>query len=84
MPLRRSEKRHCRRVARMVWIDSQNDIRVAEELFRKHYFSIDPATIELLVALAIQLWKWWRERQHAVPSEVASADEPGVELDEDE
>jgi hypothetical protein len=37
---------------------------------------LDPATIFLLLQIAIKLWQWWRDRKVSDPSVVASAGEP--------
>ena len=37
---------------------------------------LDPATIFLLLQIAIKLWQWWRDNKVSDPSVVASAGQP--------
>jgi hypothetical protein len=86
MPLSRNDRRLARSIARHAWIQSGNDIETADVIFRGNskLVGLDPATILLLVQIAIKLWQLWIAKKHDHPSAVASYDELRLmEVDED-
>ena len=54
-------------------------METAETLFRgsNRLVGIDPATILMLIELAIKLWQWWSSHKVSEPSVVAMTGEPG-------
>jgi len=87
MPLSRSDRRLARSIARHAWIQSGNDIETADVIFRGNskLVGLDPATIFLLIQIAIKLWQLWSEMRHDHPSAVASANELQImEIGEDD
>ena len=68
----------AREVARQAWVRSHgagDDARILfEQNERIQKFS--PATILLMLQIAMALWQWWRDRGIDEPSAVASMDEP--------
>lgn len=87
MPLSLSDRRLARSLARQAWIQSCNDIETADVLFRgsSKLVGLDPATIFLLIQIAIKLWKWWAESRHDHPSAVAClAELQLMEISEDD
>lgn len=55
----------------------------AEPLFRgsEITYGIDPATVWLLIQIAIMVWKWWQSKQIVNPPEVVGDDEPFMSED---
>jgi hypothetical protein len=83
------QRKQARYLARRAWIEGGNDCEAAEVLFRSDCESqgIDPATLLLLLQLAIQLWMWWRDHNQSEPSTIPVFGEPGFtdqELDSDD
>lgn len=78
------QRRKARLAARYAWIDSEGDQHKAIHLFNEspEMKGIDPATLLLLLQIAIQLWQWWKDRQVKEPSITATADEP-INLEDD-
>ncbi len=78
------ERRKARELARECWIDAEGDSTKAETLFRQRSdrVSIDPATILLILQIAIQLWSWWQKHKVSEPTSIPCGDEP-VDLSED-
>lgn len=58
----------------------------AEPLFRGSEISygIEPATVWLMIQIAIMIWKWWQSKQVVDPLEVVDEDEPFLLEDFDE
>jgi hypothetical protein len=54
------------------------DEEAGELLFGSHpeLIGIDPATLFLLIQIAIKLWVWWQSRKIEVPSEAVEDGEP--------
>jgi hypothetical protein len=79
------QRRDARRVARECWMTAGGDIELAESLMRARpeFTSIDPQTLLLLLQIALQLWKWWKENNVSEPSVIPSVVEPGDWLDDD-
>jgi len=61
-----------------------------EPLFRGSdiAYGIEPATVWLLIQIAILLWKWWQSRQENNPSEEPDVSDPSmtglIEEDDDD
>jgi hypothetical protein len=82
----------ARRAAREIWIARRSDPTVAdlvaktidgdEEagklLFGSHpdLVGIDPATLLLLIQIALRLWLWWQSQKLENPSEDVAVGEP--------
>ena len=68
----------ARHIARDAWIASHGNGDEAKLLFDAdcRVRGLDPATILLLLQIAMLLWKWWKENNVDEPSVVASASEP--------
>jgi hypothetical protein len=68
----------ARHIARDAWIASNNSGDEAKLLFEAdcRVRGIDPATVLLLLQIAMLLWKWWSENKISEPSVVPSAAEP--------
>ena len=97
--IRFRDRIRARNAARDLWIARKSDPAVAElvsrayggdedaahQLFASHpeLVGIDPATLFLLIQIAIKLWIWWQKNKVESPSEVIEAGEPiGGEEDE--
>jgi hypothetical protein len=76
----------AREVARQAWVASNGLGDDARLLFEKNerVQKFSPATILLMVQVAMALWQWWRDRGIDEPSAVASMDEPIDWSDDDE
>ena len=68
----------AREIARQAWVGSHGRGDDARLLFESNerIQKFSPATILLMLQLAITLWQWWRDRGIDEPSAVASMDEP--------
>lgn len=79
------ERRAARAAARDAWIEAAGDPERAKAIFEADHRmqSIDPATLFLLIQLALKLWLWWKEQNTDLPSVVASMSEPGLWEDDD-
>ena len=79
----RREKRLTRRAARNAWMRCGGNLEVADAMARKELEmqGIDPATLLLLLQIALTLWKWWQSQNVKEPSVVESSDEP-IDWDE--
>lgn len=68
----------AREIARQAWVKSHGRADDARLLFEQNerVQKFSPATILLMLQLAITLWQWWRDRGIDEPSAVASMDEP--------
>lgn len=99
--LRFRDRLRARNAAREIWVARKTDTTVAdlvaktidgdEEagklLFESHpeLVGIDPATLFLLIQIAIKLWLWWQSQKVEVPSEAVEDGEPfDVALDHDD
>jgi hypothetical protein len=87
-----AERIKARRAAREIWIARRSDPTVAdlvaktidgdEEagklLFGSHpeLVGIDPATLLLLIQIALRLWLWWQSQKLENPSEDVAVGEP--------
>jgi hypothetical protein len=73
-----------RQAARAAWIKSKQSGDDAKKFFEddRNLVGLDPATILMLLKIALELWKWWQEKGIEEPSVVASPDEPGFMADE--
>jgi hypothetical protein len=90
--LRFRDRLRARNAAREIWVARKSDPAVAdlvaktidgdEEagklLFSSHpeLVGIDPATLFLLIQIAIKLWIWWQSQKVEVPSEAVEDGEP--------
>lgn len=74
------ERRAARQAARDAWIEAAGNPDRAREIFESdpRMKAIDPATLFLLIQLAIKLWMWWQENKTDLPSVVASMEEPAL------
>ena len=68
----------AREIARHSWVQSNGNGDEARLLFERNerLQKFSPAMILLMLQIAMELWKWWRERKIKEPSVVASMDEP--------
>ena len=68
----------AREIARQAWYASCGRGDDARLLFESNerIQKFSPATILLMLQIAITLWQWWRDRGIDEPSAVASMDEP--------
>jgi len=82
----------ARRAAREIWISRRSDPTVADLvsktmdgdeqaaklLFGSHpeLVGIDPATLFVLIQIAIRLWLWWQSQKVENPSEDVAVGEP--------
>ena len=99
--LRFRDRLRARNAAREIWVARRSDPTVAdlvaktidgdEEagklLFESHpeLVGIDPATLFLLIQIAIKLWIWWQGQKIETPSEAVDGDEPfDVSVGDDE
>ena len=71
----------ARQAARQAWIASKQQGEDAILLVQQdsHIAKLDPATIALIIQIAIMLFKFWQSRQIDEPSVVIQADEPGFD-----
>ena len=81
---RRKAKKHARKVAAELWRkhrDSDACLNEFNELTKSdpQLVGLDPATIFLLVQMALKLWAWWRQHQKDNPSDTPQAGEPWQE-----
>jgi hypothetical protein len=81
---RRRAKKHARKVAAELWRKHRDvDACTAElnELAKSdpQLVGLDPATIFLLIQMAIRLWLWWRDFKEDNPSDTPQAGEPWQE-----
>lgn len=90
--LRFRDRLRARNAAREIWVARRSDPAVAdlvsktidgdEEagrlLFGSHpeLVGIDPATLFLLIQIAIKLWLWWQSQKVETPSEAVEDGEP--------
>ncbi len=76
----------AREVARQAWVSSHGRGDDARLLFESNerIQKFSPATILLMLQLAMALWQWWKDRGIDEPSVVASMDEPINWSDDDE
>ena len=97
--LRFRDRLRARNAARDLWIARRKDPAVADlvakaidgdedagkQLFASHpeLVGIDPATLFLLIQMAIRLWMWWQSNKVEEPSEAISFGEP-IDLTEGE
>lgn len=87
MKLRRGMRLLARSVARESWVESKGCGDTARLIFEQHprVTSLDPATILMLVQIAIALWKFWQSMKLSEPSETPSETEPvSWEADDDD
>ena len=86
------ERLRARKAARELWISRKSDPTVADllakaldgdedagnQLLASHadLVGIDPATLFLLIQMAIRLWMWWNQNKVETPSESVFAGEP--------
>lgn len=81
---RRRAKRHARKVAAELW-RQHGDVDACTQAFNDaaktdpQLVGLDPATIFLLIQMAIKLWMWWREFKESNPSDTPQAGEPWQE-----
>jgi hypothetical protein len=75
----------AREVARQAWVRSHGSGDDARLLFEQNerIQKFSPATILLMLQVALALWQWWRDRGIDEPSTVASMDEP-IDWSEDD
>lgn len=68
----------AREIARQAWVKSHGSGDDARLLFESNerIQKFSPATILLMLQLAMALWQWWKDRGIDEPSAVASMDEP--------
>ena len=76
----------AREIARYAWVMSHGRGDDARLLFEKNerIQKFSPATILLMLQLALALWRFWKDRGIDEPSAVASRDEPIDWSDDDE
>jgi len=76
----------AREVARQSWIISRGKGDEARLWFENNerVRKFSPATILLMLQIAIALWQWWHDRGINEPSVIASLDEPIDWNDDDE
>ena len=85
---RRRAKKHARKVAAELWRkhrDSDACLNEFNELSKSdpQLVGLDPATIFLLVQMALKLWAWWRQYQKDNPSDSPEPGEPWQEDTDD-
>jgi len=71
-------------VAKLVRQAVEGDEDAQKLLFATHPempMSIDPATLFLLIQIALKLWIWWQQNKVEKPSELVDSSEP---FDDDE
>jgi hypothetical protein len=76
----------AREIARQAWVRSYGSGDDARILFESNerIQKFSPATILLMLQLAMALWQWWKDREIDEPSIVASMDEPIDWSDDDD
>jgi len=76
----------AREIARQAWVRSNGRGDDARLMFESHerVQKFSPATILLMLQVALALWQWWRDRGIDDPSAVASMDEPIDWSDDDD
>ena len=76
----------AREIPRQAWVKSHERGDDARLLFESNerIQKFSPATILLMLQLAMALWQWWKDRGVDDPSAVASMDEPIDWSDDDE
>jgi hypothetical protein len=76
----------AREVARYAWVKSHGRGDEARLLFEQNerIQKFSPATILLMLQVALALWQWWKDRGIDEPRVVASMDEPIDWSDDDE
>lgn len=86
------DRLRARNAARELWISRKSDPAVADLvdkaldgdeqsaklLFGSHpeLVGIDPATLFLLIQIALKLWMWWQSQKDDNPSEAVEPNEP--------
>ena len=75
----------AREIAREAWVRSHGRGDDARLLFESNerVQKFSPATILLMIQVALALWQWWKDRGIDDPSAVASMDEP-IDWSEDD
>ena len=75
----------AREIARQAWVTSNGRGDDARLLFESNerIQKFSPATILLMLQLAMALWQWWKDCGIDEPSAVASMDEP-IDWSEDD
>jgi hypothetical protein len=90
--LRFRDRLRARNAARDLWVSRRSDPTIAdmlskaidgdedagEQLLASHpeLVGIDPATLLLLIQVAIKLWIWWQSNKVEDPSEAVAEGEP--------
>lgn len=90
--LRFSDRLRARNAARDLWVSRRSDATVSDllskavdgdedagnQLLASHpeLLGIDPATLFLLIQMAIRLWMWWQSNKVDDPSEAVAEGEP--------
>ena len=90
--LRFRDRLRARKAARDLWVSRRSDPTIAallskaldgdedagEQLLASHpeLVGIDPATLLLLLQVAIRLWIWWQSNKVEDPSEAVAEGEP--------
>jgi hypothetical protein len=85
---RRKAKQHARKVAAELWRkhrDRDACLNEFNELTKSdpQLVGLDPATIFLLVQMALKIWAWWRQYQKDNPGDSPEPGEPWQEDDDD-
>lgn len=97
--IRFRDRLKARNAARDLWVSRRQDPAVAdllsravdgdedagEQLLASHpeLVGIDPATLFLLIQMAIRLWIWWQSHKVETPSEAIALGEP-IDMTDDE
>lgn len=81
-------KRRARQLAAQLWRQYRDVERCKVEFeglakSDPQLVGLDPATILMLVQLAIKLWLWWREQQEDDPADEPELGEPWQEDTDD-
>jgi hypothetical protein len=78
---KRQQRRLARRVAISSWAKGNRTPEALEAAFKadERICSLDPATIMLLIKIALMLWSWWKEKNIDTPTEKPSPGEPDSE-----
>lgn len=90
--LRFRDRLRVRNAARDLWLSRRSDLTIADllakavdgdedagkQLLASHpeLVGIDPATLFLLMQIAIKLWIWWNSNKVETPSEAVAEGEP--------
>ena len=90
--LRFRDRLRARKAARDLWVSRRSDPTIADllakavdgdedagkQLLASHpeLVGIDPATLFLLIQMAIRLWMWWQSNKVEDPSEAVAEGEP--------